>query len=241
MRSVNRPEDHGTASRPPNGVVVFLGGSPRADLRHKEMYQGAICAGNHEGADIQGNWEKQSFWERVKHRQTSIFVIDSGSDSWFSDICIGLFIDFLKTVQQPTVIFSPWESEECDLLMDNLPSYAYHVALYRDMQLCFVYGERFGQRLQAASELVKEVRDYVKSLRTEVHVQERIERARALTAFGSTFENYDDAVAFFLRNRADMSAPWTSSSTPASAQNDGAKRKLAALGAAPRATAARHE
>ncbi len=63
--------------------ILFLGGGT-TDSEFKEYFKPCIVkiAGDHEGADINGDWNNTDFWTEITYFNPSAIVIDRGSESW---------------------------------------------------------------------------------------------------------------------------------------------------------------
>jgi len=61
--------------------VLFLGGGSD-ELKAERDSKGYKSAGNHDNADIRGDWGHDAFWTQVQGMNPRLVVMNSGSTSW---------------------------------------------------------------------------------------------------------------------------------------------------------------
>ena len=95
-------------------TTIFVGGSPTVDEERKR-YPNFWTSGNQRGADIQDDWNKPIFWEKIKLKKPRVLAVDPGSDSWLQtdpvthlkkviSSCQSLKYLFIEITQYPSYI-----------------------------------------------------------------------------------------------------------------------------------------
>ena len=84
--------------------VLWLGGSVRSDTsRH---LHGDLTAGNHVGADINGDWDTLAFWTTFRDYSdvVRIIAVDIGSDSWIQNEVLPLFVHTMASLDPQHIV-----------------------------------------------------------------------------------------------------------------------------------------
>ena len=69
--------------------VLWLGGG-REDLAKQRHKNGAYSVGDHDNADIIGNWHMSKFWDDsvifARQKQINVIAVDNGTESWIGGV-----------------------------------------------------------------------------------------------------------------------------------------------------------
>ena len=174
--------------------LLFLGGGPEADALRRRRY--AACsvaiAGNHPGADIQGNWEAPNFWARVRAFRPTAIVVDYGSDSWLSAPAVEQLAAAVRDLDA-MLLFSPWRAidGQADPTAPLL-SARFNAARFSGDDVLFTFWSRLPESPMWPSEIVRQVT--TKWGAQEMSAAERKQEFAALEAL-QNYASFDDAVA----------------------------------------------
>ena len=172
--------------------LMFLGGGPDVDSTRRNRYKSCKVkvAGNHKGVDIKGDWKDLSFWQQIYQENPTAIVIDSGSDSWMSDVARVNLANYINTTHS-ILIFSPTKDDFSSPLMTDHPK-RYNLSSYGDSQIHFVLTlwSKLPQREYYASEIFTMFPCW-----KWPSVDERKDCYGAQKVLGNPFDNFDDAVA----------------------------------------------
>ena len=100
--------------------VMWLGGGSE-DLAKQRHKNGAYSVGNHDNADIIGNWHMSKFWDDsvifARQKQINVIAVDNGTESWIGGVvgnveveekvlALKMFADTVQSVlsQRPSVL-----------------------------------------------------------------------------------------------------------------------------------------
>lgn len=142
--------------------LVFLGGGLYTDAMRRIRFAGynAITAGNHENADIRGDWDTREFWEHLKNSELSVVAVDMGSESWMSESAATSLTSLLKETRA-SLFFIPHFTQDKinqETGIYNIYERRYVVSLYEHHTCCFMFSFDFPQQYVEASEVAEYVR-----------------------------------------------------------------------------------
>lgn len=171
--------------------LMFLGGSTSKDSERRDRFgrYGCFTAGNHQGADIKGDWNSPEFWERIKQSAPSAIVIDDGSQSWLHDTPIA--VDYFVSYVQSTDIILMYSPHHDAPWQYRLYSQHYNVVMFKNQYLLFTFWSGLPEQNEARpSELVHQIDD---CFRGQMSATERAACFESLKAFGNV-DSFEDAI-----------------------------------------------
>ena len=151
------------------GPVMILGGSDDVDPQYRSALSGCgvFTVGNHESADVRGDWADGWVWEEVRKRNPSVIVIDIGSDSWITRSAVDRLATFVNETEC-VLMFSPppfpeipnSEGDSWITLMQSISYLSnpdmqrrYQVTLLEDGHLFYTYWGKLDESPMFASEI----------------------------------------------------------------------------------------
>lgn len=171
--------------------LMFLGGSPGLDSDRRMRFDRCkiITAGNHNGADLKGDWNDEEFWERIYQEHPTAIVIDFGSDSWMSDFARNKLASYVND-NKSILIFSPIRSDFASVLMTDHPlRYNMSIFGFAPTRILLTLWYHLPEREYHASAIFHALDCY--------GVQDADERKACFDAYkiiGPHFKTFDDAV-----------------------------------------------
>ena len=171
--------------------LMFLGGSPNVDPRRRNRFgqYGCFTAGNHQGADIKGDWKSPEFWERIKQSAPNAIVIDEGSQSWLHDTPIA--VEYLVSYVQSTDIILMYSPHHAAPWQYRLYSQHYNVVMFMNRYLLFTFWSGLPEQNEARpSELVRQIDDCELG---QMSATERAACYESLKVFGNV-DSFEDAI-----------------------------------------------
>ncbi len=178
--------------------LLFLGGGANVDAFRRRKYSKChvMIAGDHNGVDIRGDWDKAEFWAKVRDFRPGAIVVDNGSESWFSPFSVeqlGAVVRELNAMLLISLNTALITSEGYGWL--SLVSRRYNAMRYDKDAVLFVFWSGLPEREQWASEVVVQVTTPW-GARDDIPAPERRKQYEALEAFGPEhLDSFDDAVA----------------------------------------------
>lgn len=88
-----------------NNVIVMLGGGAKdEDIKKFHKPCTLLVAGDHKGANIQGDWDTDPFWQHVESHNPAAIVVDRGSESWLTIEVAHRIRDFIERKNIPLIV-----------------------------------------------------------------------------------------------------------------------------------------